>query len=92
VTIGAEGEVTRADIVSGPSLLASYALENIETWKFEPLSKKQQDETVFEFVYKIEEGVSTLLCKRPGFVFGDGCARGTVPSLAQRCIKDSALS
>jgi hypothetical protein len=37
-------------------------------------------------------GVSTLLCKRPGFVFGDGCARGTVPSLAQRCIKDSALS
>jgi hypothetical protein len=21
------------------------------------------------------EGVSTLLCKRPGFVFGDGCAR-----------------
>jgi hypothetical protein len=23
----------------------------------------------------ISSGVSTLLCKRPGFVFGDGCAR-----------------
>ena len=26
-------------------------------------------------------GVSTLLCKRPGFVFGDGCAREGVASL-----------
>ena len=35
------------------------------------------------------KGVSILLCKRPGFVFGDGSAkgRGSVPSLAQPCRK-----
>jgi len=33
-------------------------------------------------------GVSILLCKRPGFVFGMGAARkGNVPSLAQPCRK-----
>jgi hypothetical protein len=29
----------------------------------------------------IERGVSILLCKRPGFVFGDGCAREGAASL-----------
>ena len=42
VTVGVEGEVTRAGMVSGPSLLARYALENIETWKFEPLASNNR--------------------------------------------------
>jgi len=54
VAVDAQGQVTKATVLSGHGLLKAAAAANVKTWRFAPLPGGSPSETTVNYVFKIE--------------------------------------
>jgi TonB family protein len=54
VAVNPDGQVTKATVTSGPTLLQGLTAENIKTWHFAPSAGGKSSELVIRYEYKIE--------------------------------------
>jgi len=47
--VAGDGRVETADVLSGPSILASYARKNVQSWQFTRQPKEQSIEIVYRY-------------------------------------------